>query len=241
MSRGGPDWGIDTDTVGLNLSDHSELAVRLGSPYVYERLGRVLAIDKEGIRLRHWTQSKSDASASIDEDLAVAFMGDRSIKLIPGSGGNKYAAIHREIPYVSTRQVGVSLLFAPMEAGVELRVNIEYVRDGTVYNFNFRILATGEMQTWNGAAWVTQLDTGRLLWHAIVPYWNAVHLSVDLSNLTFKSMQLNDNKVIFSDAPSTSGASSVPNSFEIYISNKDDTGDQDPMYLDAVVVTIDEP
>ncbi len=241
MSRGYADWHINTAAVGQYLLDDSELAARLGSPYVYERLGNVLAIDQGGVELAQWITSTSGEGASIVEDTAIVYSSTQSIKLTPGSTISKFASIYREIPYIEARNIGVSLLFAPMEAGAEMRVDLKYSRAGTKYTFAFRITAAGLMQTFNGSTWDTQKDSGRLLWDATVPFWNLLHVSINVTDLTFKSIQLNQNKVAFTDDPTSTGATSVPNSFEVYISALDATGDQDVIYVDNIIVTIDEP
>ena len=241
MARGYPDWGINSAAVGQYLLDDSELAARLGSPYVYERLGNVLAIDQGGVELTQWFTSTSGSGAAIAEDTGIAYSGTQSLKLTPGSTLSKFAAIYREIPYIEARNIGVSLLFAPMEAGAEMRVDLKYTREGTKYTFSFRMTAAGLMQTFDGSGWVTQLDSGRLLWDATVPFWNLLHVSINVTDLKFKSIQLNQNKVAFTDDPTSTGATSVPNSFEVYLSALDASGDQDIIYLDNIVVTIDEP
>ncbi len=241
MSRGYADWHINTAAVGQYLLDDSELAARLGSPYVYERLGNVLAIDQGGVELAQWITSTSGAGAAIAEDTGIVYSGTQSIKLTPGSSGSMFASIYREIPYIEARNIGVSLLFAPMEAGAEMRVDLKYTRAGTKYSFSFRVTAAGLMQIFNGVSWDTQKDSGRLLWDATVPFWNLLHVSINVTDLTFKSIQLNQNKIAFTDDPTSTGATSVPNSFEVYISALDASGDQDVIYVDNIIVTIDEP
>ncbi|KKL68896.1 hypothetical protein LCGC14_2120440, partial [marine sediment metagenome] len=118
---------------------------------------------------------------------------------------------------------------------------LKYSRAGTKHTFAFRMTAAGLMQTFNGSTWDTQMDSGRLLWDATVPFWNLLHVSINVTDLTFKSIQLNQNKVAFVDDPTSTGATSVPNSFEVYISALDDSGDQDVIYVDNIIVTIDEP
>ncbi|KKL24255.1 hypothetical protein LCGC14_2417130, partial [marine sediment metagenome] len=117
MARGYDDWHINTAAVGQYLLDDSELAARLGSPYVYERLGNVLAIDQGGVELSHWITSTSGNGSSVSRNSTFVYSGEESLKLTPGSTLSKFASIFREIPYIEARNIGVSLLFAPMEAG----------------------------------------------------------------------------------------------------------------------------
>jgi hypothetical protein len=112
MAHGLPDWTElrPLETV-YALDDMGELAVRLGSIDIFDRLGNVIFLEDFENGLIHLNKIANGAGADITESGEHAKNGGFSAKLTTGSTAGNYAGLSKTLPYPTVSRIGFELSF----------------------------------------------------------------------------------------------------------------------------------
>lgn len=107
-----PDYSTEyrMETV-FGAIDLSELAVRLGSPSLFNREGNVFWYDNFEAANLHWNATTDGLGAAVALSTASAYTGEQSLKLTAGSnlGMNAYVTRHFHCPALSS--IGMETTF----------------------------------------------------------------------------------------------------------------------------------
>lgn len=241
MARGAPDYSNVTGVGTLErTSQFDELAVRLGSCVKHDRGGIVLFLDSFEFGCASWAKSAGATGGSVAATSEECSTGAFCAKMVSGSGAGEASQLYRRFPYPELSVYGFS-------SSVQFKDTVQYMiwtlalRDGT-QEHQFQITySPGDEQflvTIPGGVSVAclsdiVLDTGYGMFHT-------VKLIADFNNLAYVGLVVNEESVDLSDyEPYTFAHVSNPHlgvTFTLY----GNTGDNDTVYVDDVVVTMRE-
>lgn len=111
MARGHEDWGIDTRQFVFSNIDIAELAVRLYSPTLWRRSGKVIFLDDFEDGLAPYILQIDDTDAAIVIDSTVSDTGTSCVKITPGLDGLFEANLEKHIPYLDIGKLGAEGTF----------------------------------------------------------------------------------------------------------------------------------
>lgn len=242
MPRDAPDYS-NVGGMGTleRAQDWTELAVRLGSPKSHDRAGIVLFMDSFEYGFESWEKTEGATGGSVVVTSEKARTKAFCVKMVSGSGANEASQLYRRFPYPELSNYGFesSVIFADT---VQYMIWTLALRDGAEEH-QFQIMyIPGETQftaTIPGGSSIAvlsdiTLDKGYGLFHNI-------KFVVDFDNLKYIRLIVNEEEVDLSDyEPYTFTHVSNPHlgvTFTLY----GDTGDNDAVYIDDVIVTQREP
>jgi len=139
MPRGYPDWGRIRKEVGITaLGDLGELAVRLGSPIVWDRRGDVIFTDSFDLGLMGWDISNLIATASYELSVEEALHGGFSLKLDPGASAATSHRMARDWPDVGISKTGMEISFLFFSGFDSIDFDLIYQDGAKVFYFRLR-------------------------------------------------------------------------------------------------------
>jgi hypothetical protein len=240
--RGHPDWQVNTGQFSFLDMDTAEAMVRLGSPNVYTRSGRVLYIDSFEDNLSPWVVDGSGVGYAAALATDRVMHGSRSCKLTPGSTVGKYAKIVKRFPLIRSANMGIEVLFSQAIAATSIQFGLETVSGGELYRFGFKGSSdTGklEIEISPAGTFVTIDTIGQL--RSANPDWRLLKAVVDPVTHYWKSLQLNAEKWDLSDYLGVFEVGGAPDRVLVQYFGYDTSGVQSPTWLDSFILTIDEP
>lgn len=249
MPRGSYDYDMATGAVGGFSADNAELAARLGSINVIHRLGHVILEDDFSQGLSGWSLTLPvDASIKVRAD--KAWKGESCAKILTPTSGSAEAVMLRGIPLLDISKVGCECMlsweysgvivpsaftmFLLYEAGTHgefygVKINPEtkkvYVLDGASPAYTFIEIAT---------------LTGTIKQTAFYTSWQWVKLVADLENTRHDKLYLNNNAYDLTAYPPLLVANTNIAHLWTYLQFAP-VVTQQPINLDSVIITINEP
>lgn len=242
MPKDAPDYsnvagaGILGTTQGFD-----ELAVRLGSPVRFDRGGNVLFMDSFEGGVASWQKTEGATGGSVAATAEDYRTGHFSAKLVSGSGELEGSQLYRAFPYPELNKYG-------FESSVQLNTTVLYMiwtmalRDGE-NEHQFQIMyIPGEDQfvvTIPGGSSLAcyediALAEGRGLFHN-------VKLVADFETLKYVRLIVNEHSVDLSEYEPYTFPNDASPHMVITFSLYGNTGDNDVVYIDDVIVTRREP
>lgn len=262
--RGHRDWFIDTSQYGFGDIDMAEAMVRLGSPNVYRRSGRVIYLDSFECGVGGWqyydpsaTNGKveSNTSQPVAGDNLTIIHGRRCVKITPPStadaNGDYRTHLMKRLPRVWSGNLGIEALIASSASaraitlGLTLWTDTAYTpAEVTIDLANQDMLYRSSVSGAFAAIYtkVADLQGGDLRVAGERP-WAYLKLVVS-SDLTKYRYALWNGQTI--DLSGLAIPSVVPGApyfahLGIGVIAWGSTNAQQPAYVDALVVTQDEP
>ncbi len=241
MSRGYPDWGVDTGAFGAFDIDSAELAARLESIVTYDRLGKVALLDKCDDSLSPWGTSTAGAGASVALNATESYRHHGSIELTAGSDGAASAWIYHNIPLVNLSKVGSEITWRPLSAGHMFYTEIRSYDGTNQYEYYVIIhMFSDEIQVWHDASVITKVDDA-LAFETYTEEWHKIKLVVDLANNKYVRLRIDDTTYDLSAyGPVVSANAAVP-FVQVTFRNVGPTGNNPEALLNDFIFTIDEP
>ncbi|KKM84377.1 hypothetical protein LCGC14_1299700 [marine sediment metagenome] len=242
MARGYPDWGINTGAFGQFETDINEIPARLGSPYSFLRSGKVIFADKMDTNISQWIAESSASGGAITRDTTFSFFGSGSLKIVPSTNGNGYHAATRFVPLIESGNVGLTLLLwstsdkhliwidfytIPDDGGRAQRIQIDVENKTISYRHS-------------SGSYITVFEPNTL-YSEDAPTWMLIKLVVNVENNEYVRLHFNDQVADISGIQGPVAASIWPSIVQISIRAFDTSGSKAPLYVDGVVLTIDEP
>jgi len=137
MAHGFPDWGEYAPQTQIGKSmDIAELAVRLGSPCIYDRFGTVMFIDdfssgsnKWHITVQENQQIYCTAKISYLSGYSLAFYDDHSFEYEP--------RMYIYLPIYQKSLLGIEAIFCFEDTNANERIALQLVENGIAYSFSF--------------------------------------------------------------------------------------------------------
>lgn len=242
MPHGTSDWGFVGPVRTLfGLDDLGDHAVRIGAVSSWDRRGRVIFSDNFREGPGAWTLTGSDVTATTCLFTGHALSSPFCMKLRNGSGGAQYARMQHTFGYEYRGHAG-------LEFSITLEPGARFVKFGL-----FSSLPTGRLFAYvrfTPATGVVDYGSDLTGWTPFgnvgtipgnVEEWHNIKLVADFDTgyyvkLVWEGVPL-DMSAILCD---TAGAM-AREYWSILIENDNDAATQHSMYVDDVIVTIDEP
>ena len=112
MPRDLPDWlALSAQVTVGEVTDLGELAVRLGSPVVFDRTGDVVMFDDFEAGLGRWVSSTTGTGGVVDLSRVRARSGLFSARLVGGSTAARTAEIRRDLAVQALQALGFEFSF----------------------------------------------------------------------------------------------------------------------------------
>lgn len=242
MPHGTPDWGlVGPISIMYGLDDLAEHAARLRAVPSWDRKGHVVFSDSFREGTGAWYSQVSSADGVLCPFTERALSPPFCVKMVNGSGGATYARLAHYLGYAYRGRCG-------LEFNVAYGPDIEYIKCGLFSAlptgrqlFYVRYIpATGDLaHGWDGGVWTPFANTAILAGN--VWEWRNVKLVADFSTGFFDKLVLLGTVYDMSAIPCVTLAAFVPYNWEVFIENESTTADQYDLFLDDVIVTIDEP
>ena len=264
MARGHQDWYVDTAQYGFPDVDVAEAMVRLGSPNVYRRSGRVIYLDSFECGVGGWiyydptaTNGKVESwtTQPVSGDNKCIVHGRRAVRLTPPSAvdanGDYRVELIKRLPAVWSGSLGIEALIATSADARAITLGLilwgpDDYRGASIaidlanQDLLYRSAVSGALAaTYTKAA---DLEGGDLRTLSDLS-WAYVKLVVDSDLSSFRYALWNDQTVDLSayDVPSTVPGAAWFEHLGILVGAYASTNAQQVSYVDAIVVTQDEP
>jgi len=242
LPRGYPDWGRIRKEAGIvAIGDLGELAVRLGSPTIFDRRGDVFFIDTFEVGLVRWSKLFYGTGAGVELSLEYAHHGGYSVKLIGGSGDGRSAMIFHDFQALWPGKWGIECACAYNDDTEEVWWEFMY-GDGSKFYY-FRVVNNNEEETLSyydetGATITFATDVPSLIGP---PLWFGVKLVVDIDTKEYVRFKLGQNEWdLTGKKPRFTTYVGSPY-FRIYLPVYSKAGVNGIFFIDSVVVTFNEP
>lgn len=245
IGRGGidsPDF-IETATPHQNPVQItlSELAIRLGWPHVFERTGNVLYYDNFDCGLGDWTKGGDIATDKPQCCTRALLASPYSARLTLQGGDAAFSYMRKRIAYPYLTTYGFELSFLPTAEFGMLDFGM------VVYTGEYKYSAYGRY--WDvGHNWWIFDDTGEYVEIATysidawdVQVWHPVKVVFDFYNKRFARIMFDAEDYGLSDYGVFEVADTKTPHMEIYIGANQVGSRTGDVYIDNVLITINEP
>jgi len=245
IGKGGvdtPDWGVSS-MINTNelINDHSELSVRLGGLSRFDRTGRIVFQEDFDAGLANWEHNSYPAAAFAVPTAEYQSCKYYSIKLKTTQDVGSVSGIARgvAVPYIS--RLGFEFHFKPYST-IDRFLATFYIYNG-IYRY---VVEMGFYQQTN-TIFITdengfqhEIDSYFLNSGSTSPF-HMVKMVVDLSTEFYYRIAIDEKDYNVSDVGIRKTASATnPYLYMLYLNWSPD-GNQRTIWLDNIIITIDEP
>lgn len=219
-----------------------ELAVRLGSPSIFERRGSVMWFDDFRHGLGKWYQYLNGAGSAIALSNKDAKFGGFSALLTAGAAAGRSALLaHRESLLNLTAKIGVEASFQTQDAnhgdfGMEIDIY-----DGTNgYKFEIMWSSDGDgLHWWDETGGYDDIAT--VLLASGDNSWASIKLVVDAALGQYLRVYVNGHEYSMADEVAETWADATPPSIEVILKVVADGAAAVAALFDNVIITTNEP
>lgn len=232
---------VDAWTRMLTIGN-AELAVRLGSPVIYDRRGQVLFMDTFEQGMRKWTTAMSGTNAAVALSPLAALMSGYSVKLTGGSTASYFAAVQRIVPSRPVGRIGLEFSLSLSSLWDYVQVTL-YLYTGTQNLFGVvRWYYTDyELKAYDSGTGYVNVGTGKILGVAASNF-NTIKFVLDMDTEKYVRLMFNNQEIDIStlNLHVVADTTTAP-SIEVDVCLYSRDGYTDTLYLDNVILTAAEP
>jgi len=242
MARGHPDWGQATPTETISLvADLGELAVRLGALSVYDRGGNVVWADGFEFGLSPWLPQTDGTGALVEIVSEPTYSGESACKLTGGSDGWARAGVLKRIRPPVLGRFGAELTFSIATPNDNVEIRIQH-NDGVNRRRYFikLIESTDELQ-YLDADGNYQKFAEYILANDDAYLFHTCKAFVDLENHEYVKFMINQQSYDLSGIACETVADTTNPRLEVTIYVTSRAGSNDVIYVDNVIITMNEP
>lgn len=242
MPHGAPDnYYVLKKSITYGLYDLGELAVRLGSPNLFDRLGDVMFMDSFENGLVKWLPEWSGTNGSIAIDTTTAKTGGFSCKLTTGKTTGYYARITAYMPYPYPSSFGFEFSLA-IESNIwYVTCTIDFIKDGIFYRGKLYIDILNEtLYYYNKDNVPTELKNAYIV-YADSRNYNTLKLVIDTINLEYVRALTSNQLYNMKGLKLHSNTSPDKDHLEIELLARSISGFNGICYIDNVIITQNEP
>lgn len=223
------------------LGDMGELAVRLGSPIVYDRRGTVIWYDTVAYGLTPWTESGAGTGNASQVILGGGSFGPYLIEQTSGSDGDRWRQMWHPMPLTVINKWGLSVSFAVTDDFDYLSFSLNKYDGSERMQARIKITLSGLLLQYRDSAGneqtIATIDNPVYTYHTF--HW--IKLVADYENGVYTRVIYDDIEYDLSDYDLyVAAAADVPQS-RPYITVRGRSGENDKILVSAVILTIDEP
>ena len=229
-------WGV-RPSIG-----NAELAARLGSPSTYDRGGQVGFSEIFANGLNAWREGSIGLGGGVTLQSEWAAMGGYTAHLVAGSNLAASASIwHYEPITDTTTRIGIEWRFSFDGLSAEVTLDA-YLYTGTLL-FRFSIQydhANCRLRFLNDRENYETIDAALILYPE-EGFFNTAKLIVDMTTKRYVKLLLNNVSYDLSAEPLYGGINAIRGNLRIRFDNIGPGGNNPNVYIDRVIVTVQEP
>lgn len=236
-----PDWyKYLGDSSRYPMGDMGELAARLGSPSIYERLGEVVWYDDFGKGTGPYWTTLSGTGASIKPRADNVYQSPFGLRLTGGSDASKSAQITRYFAPLDVGKWGfeVAVTF-PTNFDV-FKIGCYYFSADTTYFMILRFDQTNSIVTLNVQGTDPTIYDMPQMWGSN-GYYHNIKIVADFSTGYYVRLLVNNESYNISEYPIGESAIVSPPMQTFWMSINSRTGQNDYCQLDRTIITANEP
>lgn len=228
-------WG-QISTVGF-----AELAVRLGSPVIYERSGQTFLLETFKYGKQRWSAYTEGTGASIDLAADVCLSDGYSVKLIGGSDSGQKALLGYRGGVLPIGRIGFGFTFSYDSDFLGTYFMGRYQGDGGVWQPRVKLRPEYDaIDLYTAGESYVQVGTLASLIKAKTSFCN-LKFVCDLATKNYVKLRLNAQEIDISGYQIHQYGENYAPELQVKVEHRSRTSYNDIMYLDAVQVTFAEP
>lgn len=228
-------------SVRFSLQDMGELAVRMGSPDLFDRRGEVVLMDRFDHGVGSWFKQTYDADSDALLSDAHTIHGGFSYLLKAGTGPDKLIQTNYSFPVNASNRYGFEVTFGHTGAFGYLSLNfIHYVPEGS-HDFTLKLDYVNNIVSvteFGGAARTVGVMANVL---NDTPSFSTIKLVYDVETRKYVRLIFNTLEVDLSGIDMPFGTADTGRKIDLFIEFKGGTGTMGKMYLSSIIVTANEP
>jgi len=241
MARGHEDWGINTGQLAFVDADTAELAVRLGSPNVWRRSGRVIYIDGFEGSLAPWLKLTGGTGSAAEIVREFSNQGSGSVRITPGSDGNQRMILEKRLPYFPNARTGMEVAMWPLNGVTALKICLIKHTATERVAFHIRVRpAEKDVSYWtNPGGYTIIADIHDVI--DVNTNFFLLKMIVDFETNQYIRAYLNETEYSLSGISAGIDVIGGDNRYLVaQLRTEDTSGGQALSYMDDLIVTIDE-
>lgn len=242
MPSGSPDWGINPVAIGGFDLNTAELAVRLGSPMIYSRVGELIHEDNFLGGLANYVVSNPTTYLTYQVDGNKGFPVAGSLKILSTAAESSYLTFTYHIPLVKLSRYGMALMLSEGGARAHVYISISRYKDGVKHLYEVHFDSVNGTIEYRDDGTGTEQIGDYISTYGLNDRWQFIKLVADLDNAAFAYVQHNANKIDMSDLvpyATSPGGLCDEIAFEIGITNK--LEHNNGKYISNLICTMSEP
>lgn len=238
-----PDFGVSNNPNRTGyVKDLAELAVRLGSPNYFDRLGVQLYAETFEFGIRDWYTSIGGAGSSINLIADYASDGVYAVRLTSGDAAGRNARISRYLPYPYLSTVGIEYHVKVLELGANFYASLWMYDGTTAYILTLTLDPVGETLTFNTESFGNQSIDISPFANTINAPFHIIKARADIVNGQWVEITVDTDGYDASAYDVNYVASGADKQSWLYFDAQTSVaGNGLSVALDSVIVTIDEP
>ncbi|MBU2060048.1 MAG: hypothetical protein KKB38_20250 [Gammaproteobacteria bacterium] len=242
MARGAPDYSnVRVESLLTRLDDLAELVARLGGAYAFDRSGSVIMLHDFGYGLALAVTDTAGLGEMVEASSLYSLFGGYTVCLNRVADASSESSIYVQCPLYGSAKLGVQALFVPATAVSVISVQITRFTGLAMQTWALMWDGYGEVVYYLDDAdeWIeAQTNMGMFVDN---PTYNMIKLVVDPATDEYVRAVINGTAIILTDVASQSEASSKSSHVEIMVKNGPGLEDASDVYVDAIIVTTNEP
>lgn len=242
MTHGAPDnYEVQQKAITYRLDDMAELAVRLGSPDIFHRLGDVVFIDSFENGLKRWGRDTYEGLATVEVSAKRHKTGGFSCMLISPDGAEDYCGIYTGSSFYIGGKIGFEYSFAGDTYGKNIKITIsiydgENVLSGAVLINNL----DKTLSYLKPVAGFTVFETGiKVVQEEHI--WNTWKLIIDMDTEEYVKLILNQNVYTLTGKDLTKAVNDAAPFILVRCSMQQLQDTDTTLYIDDCILTQNEP
>lgn len=242
MARGLPDdANVVKEGPTWSLTDHAELAARLGSIVTFDRLGTVINLETFGDGLARWQMATPGVLATAHLTNERSLYDGVSLRLFSGTGGNPVAQGIWYAAYPQICRMGFEASYAISGTKHMLYHGLNVFKGAYYAAFRIRwTFPTGVIEIWDdGPGWH---DTGLTIKEPTYDYmFNTIKMVVNTDTEEYQRFLINDvGGSLKGNYAERVGAPDNPH-LQCYGYSRGDGDEAQNVYMDGCILTETEP
>ncbi len=239
MPRGKPDWSPNNPRSVLDsVDDLAASIVRLGGNAGFNRGGIPIWSDDFDKGLPPYTINLDGTGAAVALDTAISFLGKQSVKITSGSDSARFANIQKYLTYIGAGILRFELFFTTFSDATTISLIIQQTKDAVLNSAQLTLSFTTDNVLILNSAGANQIE-GTFDWSVTGnPFWHVISLAVNLEDLMYEDISLDNVLLDISDEAMRSVASSGENRLLLSCQVGSGVGDNGVINVDNFSVSV---
>jgi hypothetical protein len=237
-----PDFGIsDTQSSKIQLTDLSELAVRLGSCDWFDRTGTVLVFEDFSNGIQNWYSASNPGSNAPVLSAKYSDTKAYCARLTTLAGISNYSGLYRKYPIPYQSVVGVEVHFKVPESFGQLLIYLVFYKSSKATSWILRIDPNADtIELAIGTSQFQTITNCNILKGSDMPF-NVIKIVGDLANEVYGRLIVNDAIYDIANVAMWTTAYSGANFLYTRVTLNGANNIASTCWIDDIIVTVDEP